>query len=314
MHLNVLIRRQHGVVTTSQAAAAGMSKGAIRWKVTKGHWRRLYPGVFVTHTGPISWHTRAAAALASAGPGAVLGHRSALAVWGLCRRPHRLTIVVPSRRQPRVPGVFVHRTRCPERQVVDGLAVTPLARTILDIADLPGARLDDVISWCARACQQRLTTPEQLRQALKGRRAHRRRAQLRLILGDVAEGVESLAEYRFLRNVVRAHGLPKFRTQVRRGQVRADFDNQEFGVRAEVDGQLWHAGDRFHADRLRDRKSTAQGVATVRATWWDVSDRPCDLAVDLGKTFATRGWTGRLVPCSAHCAVTDSREAAPRGV
>src|SRR5690606_37475271 len=68
--LQALIRRQQGVVTAAQAAAAGMTKGAIRWQVTKGHWRRLYPGVFVTHTGPISWHTRAAAALARAGPGA----------------------------------------------------------------------------------------------------------------------------------------------------------------------------------------------------------------------------------------------------
>ena len=108
-------------------------------------------------------------------------------------------------------------------------------------------------------------------------------AQLRLILGDVGEGIESLAEYRFLHRVVSAHGLPRFRMQVVRGSSRADFDNEEFGVRTEVDGQLWHAGDRFHADRRRDRKSTAEGVAS-----------PLEAVVCEGRAvITTRGSHGR---------------------
>ena len=187
----------------------------------------------------------------------------------------------------------VRRTRRPEHQIFDGLAVTPVARTILDLADLPGTRLDDVISWCARACQKGLTTPEKLGRALETRPRHRRRAQLRLIPGDVGEGIESLAEYRFLHRVVSAHGLPRRRMQVVRGNSRADFDNDEFGVRTEVDGQLWHAVDRFHADRWRDRKSTVEGVAS-----------PLEAVVcEGGVVITTRGSHGRLWSrCGNHTA------------
>lgn len=181
-----------------------------------------------------------------------------------------------------------------------GFRATSVQRAIVDIADRPGAVVDDVIAVTARARQKGRTTPERIGAELAARRAHRMRRSLRLAIGDVEEGVESLAEHRFLHGVVRAHQLPGFARQVLQERGRVDFDNEEFSLGVEIDGFAFHSGT-FRAARRRDRKAGARGLLTVRATWWDVEDEPCDLAQDLADTLHQRGWKGQPVPCSPTC-------------
>ncbi|WP_109473814.1 type IV toxin-antitoxin system AbiEi family antitoxin domain-containing protein [Ornithinimicrobium cavernae] len=301
-YARILLNR-HGVITTALAHEDGLSTKAVAHRVNSGRWQRLHPGVFLTNTGAITWEIRAAAALAKAGQPSVLAHFSALAVIGLAKKTRGLTIMVPNRSQVTVRGARIIRTRSLEGAFMDGLPVTPVSRSLIDVADLPRITMDEVISLCARACQQGSTTADKLLAELARRRQHARRADLRLALGDVADGIESLAEHRFLRRVARAHGLPTFTLQVRKALGRVDFDNEEFRVTIEVDGQLWHAGERFHTDRRRDRKTSAHGGVTVRATWWDVSQDPCDLAADLARIFTHRGWQGSPQPCGPRCHV-----------
>ncbi|USQ78507.1 type IV toxin-antitoxin system AbiEi family antitoxin domain-containing protein [Ornithinimicrobium faecis] len=295
--------RQHGVISVQQALEAGLTPGTVRARSKGGQWQRLHRGVYLTHSGPVSDEAVAHGVLLAAGPDAVLGHDSVLWAWGLQSVPSRWTVFVPHDRRRRVDGAVLVRLRdMPRARHVNGYHVTSVQRAIVDLADLPGAVVDDIIAVTAKACQKGFTAPERISMELASRRAHRMRRPLRLILGDVEEGVESLAEHRFLHRVVREHGLPGFVMQVVSGRSRADFLNEEFAVSAEVDGLAFHAG-RFRSDRRRDRKASARGVLTLRATWWDVDDEPCDVAQDLAQTLAQRGWTGQPSPCSPTCSV-----------
>lgn len=303
MSLERVARRQYGVVTAEQAMASGLSRDAIRWRLARGRWQILQRGVYLTHNGPFGHRETAQAVLLRAGSPAALSHESALWVWRLAPAPERWTVLVPNARRRQVSGADLVRSRRFTQRTVDGLAVTSVQRAIVDVADRPCARMDDVIALVASACQRNVTTAHRLLTELADRRAHRRRRQLRLVLGDVSEGIESLAEHRFLHCVVRAHGLPSFTLQRIADGGRVDFDNAEFKVCSEVDGLAFHSGARFRADRLRDRRASARGVLTVRSTWWDVEEEPCDLARDLAHTLRRRGWAGRPIPCSPTCPV-----------
>ncbi|USQ81858.1 AbiEi antitoxin N-terminal domain-containing protein [Ornithinimicrobium faecis] len=298
----------YGIMTTALARRRGLTLKAIAHRVRTGRWQRVYRGVYLTNSGSLSWETRAAAALASIGLPAVLGGFSALAVYGLEKKGGRLHILVPNRRSASCSGARVVRVRAMPNKtyIVKGLRVVSVAHAVIDVADRPGIPMDDVIALCAKVCQQEFTTAEDLIAELSSRRAHLRRADLRLVLGDIGDGIESLAEHRFLQRVVRAHGLPEFSLQVQKEHGRVDFVNDDFRLVVEVDGMLWHAGDRFRSDRRRDRKTSAEGGLSVRVTWWDVSDDPCDTAADLAKTLRHRGWTGTPRPCSKDCPLKDN--------
>lgn len=51
---------------TSAEAARVLGPRAAEWRVATGAWRRLHPGVYLTHSGAADWNTRAVAALLAA--------------------------------------------------------------------------------------------------------------------------------------------------------------------------------------------------------------------------------------------------------
>lgn len=82
---------------------------------------------------------------------------------------------------------------------------------MLDLADCGDA--DNAIAWVSKACQRRRTTTARLAEALGKRTRHRWRELLVDALADVADGVESVLEYRYVRRVEQPHGLPKAQRQ-----------------------------------------------------------------------------------------------------
>lgn len=302
-------RRQNAVITARQARAAGLTKSAVRARLARGRWQVLRPGVYLTHSGPIGPTETARAVVLAAGEGAVLSHESALWVRRVGPAPAVWTVLVPHGRRRTVEGAQLIRTRrVIQRRSVNSFPTSSLQSAVIDVADREGSSVDEITALIATLCQKGLTTPERIVAELASRRAHRLRRPLQLVLGDVAGGVESLAEHRFLTDVIRAHGLPDFASQVRSDQGRADFHNHAFGVRAEVDGLAFHAG-RFRADRQRDRRASAQGITTIRVTWWDVDRDPCDVAHDLAQILRRRGWRGSPVACSPACQLGSRRPA-----
>ncbi len=306
MDVERLARRQHGVVSRSQALASGMTDKAIRWRLGRGDWRRVHRGIYLTNTGQLTWSARASAALLWCGPGSALVLDAALHAWRLSPEPPRLiTVGVPAPGQPRaVAGVRPVRRRRLLTVQLDGLRVTKMAQTVVDIADDPARSIDDVVAVAARACQQHTVTEDGLLGELNSRARHARRRELRLALGDIGDGAESLPEVWFASRVQRPHGLPRFERQVwsAAGRERTDLKSTRYGVNVEVDGRLWHAGERFHSDRRRDRVAAGRGEVTLRISFLELDRMPCRLAGEVAQVLTRRGWTGHLMACSPVCA------------
>lgn len=287
-----------------------MTSDAVRWRLKDGAWRRLHPGVYLTFTGPIPWHTRASAAILRCGPDSALILDSAAFLWGMTlEEPEVVTVGVPLRRHPRPgAGMTVVRRRRLSTTRIGTLRVTRAAQTIVDLADLPDRTIQDAVGYAARAAQRKIVTEARLLAELAERARHRNRRELQLACGVLGDGAESVAELLFVTRVQRAHQLPVFAQQVRTTDsgTRADFRHPELRVIVEIDGWLWHGGERFHTDRQRDRQAAARGEVTVRASWLDVHSEPCELAYDLWQICRHRGWDTPFRRCSPTCTASQA--------
>ncbi|GAA2493876.1 type IV toxin-antitoxin system AbiEi family antitoxin domain-containing protein [Terrabacter carboxydivorans] len=231
---------QSGLLSRAQALAGGLSPKAVQWRLGRGQWQVVHPGVYQTMPGRDGWETRAVAALLHAGDGSALCHSSAAYAWGLLRQaPDPIRVVVPAERRVRpATGVVVTRSRHASERI--DAAAWPhrltVEHTVLDLGTAAGT--DRTMSLAAKAVELGLTTPEQLRGTVLLRPRQRDRSLLLEVLTDVADGCESPAERRYVRDVERAHGLPRGRRQTPYGRAgRRDVEYQ-WGVVVEVDGRL----------------------------------------------------------------------------
>src|SRR4051812_25632030 len=135
-----LAGRQHGVVARRQLAALGLRSAAIDRRVAAGRLHPIHRGVYAVGHTVLALRGRWMAAVLAAGPEAVLSHRAAAALWAI--RPGTW-IEVTAPHAPRRRGIVGHRgTVAPdERTVRDGIPVTTVARTLLDLAAILEPRL-----------------------------------------------------------------------------------------------------------------------------------------------------------------------------
>src|SRR6266545_2429321 len=206
------------------------------------------------------------------------------------------------------------RARRPARRPVGadpphrGSRLPPQTRvedTVLDLTQ-SATDLDTALSWCARACGRRLTTPARLPVALDARRRVRWRAELSAVLQDVGDGCHSLLEIRYLRDVERRHGLPRARRQAATerpdgGRGYADVSYDELGVLVELDGRVAHPEHARWRDMERDNAAAITGAAVLRYGWADVAQRPCAVAAEVAAMLQTAGWSGTLRRCGSTC-------------
>lgn len=223
--------------------------------------------------------TRASAALLHYGTGATLMGTSAAYLWGITdSAPPVLTVAVPTNRViVRAVGTRVRRRRGVRSATRRRLRLTTPVQTLLDLADEPGCGVEEAVGLWAQAAQRGVVDAGQLREGLTARRYHQHRAVLTLVLDDLDAGAQSMAEVRFRRDVLAAHGLPVLEGQVAGSSdpcaQRRDFEDLEHGVVVEIDGRLWHEGAAFHTDRRRDRATARSGRVTLRAGWVEVATR-----------------------------------------
>jgi hypothetical protein len=319
------IAGQAGLVTRAQALAAGLSARAIEWRLARGKWVRIHPGVYLTRPGRDDWEMRAVAGLLHAGPGSALSGRSAGHVWGLVRtEPETIEVAIPAHRKVRpVDGVVIRRSRhLPARVDPAGWPHRVTAgHTVLDLAQ--GGTFDRAVSLAARGIGLGVISADSLLAALGERRGQSHALPLREALAEVAEGSESPAELRYVRDAERAHGLPVGKRQtpiagdglalrplvgprqvLGVGVGRRDVEYEEWDLVVEVDGRLGHDGWRARQrEGRRDRKAAVGGRLTVRCYWPDLVPTACELAEDVAAILTTRGWTGQARPCRRGCRV-----------
>ena len=123
------------MVSVAQLHEAGLGRSGIHTRVRTGRLVRLHRGVYaVGHAQltPLGW--RWAAVLACGGPGrAALSHRSAAAAWDLLPSPAKFDVsTLASARS--TAKIRVHRgLTLHDVTEVDGLPLTTVARTIVDL-------------------------------------------------------------------------------------------------------------------------------------------------------------------------------------
>lgn len=305
---------QAGVAGRPQVLRAGMTRDVVRRRLASGRWRRLRRGVYATFSGPAPREAELWAALLRAGPGATLSHYTAAELYGLVDQPsEQIFVTVPATQNParrqKITGLVIRRSSRIGQARHPSLSPprTRVEETVLDLVEA-APDFDEAFTWICRAVGRRRTTVPMLAAAAAARKRMRWRAEVTAALADVADGVHSLLERRYVTGVERAHGLPRATRQAKRretgGRGKTTYiDNlyADYDVCAEIDGNTTHPADQRWSDIRRDNANTARGTATLRFGWPDVTQHRCRSAMLVGAALRRRGWTGTLRPCSPSC-------------
>lgn len=266
--LAALARRQHGLVTTRQAADV-LSADQVRYRIRTGRLERVHPGVLRIAGAPEGWEPAVMAAVLASGSGAVASFLAAAHLWNLAGfwEMPPVEITTPTRRRTRLADVLVH-----DSQVLDGIhvarrhaiPVTSVARTLCDLTaccwpNQVGRALDD-------ALRRKLVSLKRV-DAVFDDLASRGRRRSTVMRGLLAERGPSFhpggsdPEVRMVRTLLSA-GLPRpvqqHTVRVDGKTYRLDGAYPSYRVGLEYEGFDFHTGrtafdDRYERDRLLKR-------------------------------------------------------------
>lgn len=284
------------VLRAADLRALGVSPQQVRTARRRGHLSRPWRGVDVTAAAardPVI-RARMIAALAPAG---VLSGPTAARVLGLPTPDtwHDEVTLPPGTPHIRARvGLVVVRRPVPDdkRAIRRGLAITTAARTV---ADLLCARTGAEALWLTEQALARGLDRADVAAAIEPRQRGAVTARRHLAVAD-PRGESPLESAVAL--VLAGSSLPAPERQlvVRAGELvcRLDFAWPQQRVVLEADGVGWHSAPAavLH-DRVRQNALTVRGWRFVRATWWDVRDRPSQLVGDVAGALALAGGTLR---------------------
>jgi len=295
MNADELIRtlaiHQHGVVARLQLRDRGVSRSAIRSRISSGALVPLSPRVVLAAGCPPSWKQDLMAAVLDAGPLAAASHEAAAALLGLPGYWQGPLDVSRQRRAERglpVLGELHEPKYLPEHHVteIDGIRVTTLPRTLFDLAGVAGARIERTSLAVDNATSRNPAVLAGLRRMLDELSVQGRPGitDMREILEIRPEGYVPPAsglEARAIALLDEA-GIAT-RRQVDLGGDswvgRVDLLAVGFPVVIEVDSAVHHTS---HSDRLRDQRRdeelAALGLRVVRITDFEVFVRPWAVA------------------------------------
>lgn len=229
------------------------------------------------------------AAVLDSGPGALLSHQTAAALWGIrgysggaihVTAPHKSTSTKRIRR---------HFSSVPEDEqaVEDGIPVTSVHRVIFDMA--AASSTDAVVAMIKEAEYlnrfDRLSLPDLL-ERYPGKRGSRKvRFALERLREEPGGREASPLEERFA-PFLRRHRLPfpRFNDWILLGSKRYRVDCHWPDLRQiiELDGWEGHSTrSAFQEDRARDRALHVAGYSVVHLTWNQLEVEPAAIASDL---------------------------------
>ncbi len=270
LELGVLAGRQYGVVAHRQLVAIGLGRSAIQRRVSAGRLHRLHTGVYAVGHRSLTQRGTWMAAVLAGGPGALLGQRCAAAAWSLRRgAPTRVDVVVPGRSRRGMPGIALHLPRSihPEdRAVIEGIPVTSVARTLVDLAEvLQPAELERAFEEAERLRLLDLGAIEEVMGRSHGRRGLR---PLRALVAELQPAPETRSELerRFV-SLCRDAGLPPpaLNAGVCGFYVDAVWHDRRLVV--ELDSREYHLNRAaFERDRDRDAVLQVAGYRVLRLT------------------------------------------------
>jgi hypothetical protein len=279
------------VVAAWQLLALGIGKGAIDYWLRCGRLHVIHRGVYAVGHPVLGDKGRLWAALLACGPKAVISHRSAAKLWGI--RPNSrpaIDVTAPGRSRHRREGIDVHLVRqLDPRDVttIDGIPVTTLARTLLDLAEVvPRSQLPRAI---AEADYLRLFDLKAVQEVLSRSDGRRGVKALSLVLTAAVpkERTRSALEQAFL-DFCDQRGIPRPKVNTHPDGPEVDMVWPQQGLIVELDGYQGHRTRRaFEGDRRRDAAHLLKGLRTIRVTHRWLTQEPDDLEHTIKQLLAT---------------------------
>jgi hypothetical protein len=278
--------RQHGIVSRRQLTAIGFSAGAIVRRIEAQRLHPVHRGVYAVGHPLLMRYARYMAAVLACGERAVLSHRSAAALWGLCPPPSgRIDVTIPRGGSRNRRGVAVHTTRrlaADEATACEGVPCTTLARTLLDLAAVTQWR--ELRRALEQASYLGLFDRVALDAALGRARGRRGTGRMRRLLAELVDEpplVRDELERRFL-DLLHTASLPHPVVNGLLAGHQVDFHWPAKRLVVETDGRAAHDhAVAFERDRRRDLDLELAGWHVVRVTWRQVVNEPRRVAAML---------------------------------
>jgi hypothetical protein len=240
----------------------------------RGLLHRVHRGVDAVGHAALSREARWLAAVFAAGVGAALSHLAAAELWGLRRAKGSITVVAP--RQVRVSGVRVHRCRRLDPRditVRNGIPVTTVARTIVDLAEiLTALQLANVMYEAAFKGLLDLDAVEAVATRLTGRHGFPTLEEAIDMHRQGSAGTKSEKEDAFHALITGRVPDPIANVKVLGHEVDAYWP--ECKLIAEIDGPGHGRPRARRRDARRDKELRARGFAVIRFKTIDLEERP----------------------------------------
>lgn len=288
--------QQGGVVSRSQAYAAGLTRAEVRAQVRARRWQRVWTRSLCLHTGPVPRKGLEWAAVFEGGSRAMLDGEASLVASGLTGyEPVALRVSVPRGVKPLSGrGLDVRRTR---RWSASDRVATGVPRTRVPVAAVRAAmwaRSDKQAALLlTMPVQQGLTTAELIGLALLAVHRDRRRELMHAVVTDLLGGVRSLGELDVAREC-RRRGLPEPDRQTvrkgRDGRYYLDLCWDDFGLVVEVDGIHHSWATSIVPDALRQNEVVLQDARVLRLPLLGLRVAADDFLDQVERGLRAGGW------------------------
>jgi very-short-patch-repair endonuclease len=252
-----------------------MSKAGIAKWVRAGRLHPRYRGVYAYGHAALSQRGEWMAGVLTSGGGAALAGVSATLLLGVSRwRATVIDIVVPKPRKAQ-PGIRLRTCRNLDPRdivIVDGIPVTTVARTLVDLTD--DKDTDDlafVIHEAAYWNKFDLVATRAAMERANGRRNIKALKEAIALHLSGSAGSRSRLEKRF-RRLIAGAGLPQPRHNVIVNGLEVDFVWPNLVV-VEIDGPGHRRARSKVDDRIKDAALSAAGYTVIRFTEEDVEQR-----------------------------------------
>lgn len=264
----------------------------LKTRLADGRLIRLHRGVYAVGHRQLRREGFWLAAVLSAGPGAVLSHRDAAALHGLWLGNHRRIDVTARRGRTSHAGVSVHVAKLNTADIttIDGVPVTTVARTLVDLAEVVSR--DQLAKAMGEADLRRVADVRAIEDLLRRTRGRNGpgHANLTAVLAEHRQRGTQLTrselEDRFLA-LLCAHRLPRPETNVHVEGIEVDALWRPERLIVELDGWAFHRGRRaFERDRDRSNRLVAAGYTVLRFTHDAVVRRPAEVAAHVLRALA----------------------------
>jgi len=277
-----LAAQQHGVFHLGQLDGHALTRPTRERRVQSGTWSSLYDGVYRLNGAPPLWEGDVLAACWAGGPRAVASHRTAAALWALPgKRRQPIEIMCPRWRRAQTAELVVHESMAldpDDVSSVDGIPVTSIARTLLDLGAV--ARPLTVQMATDNALRRELVTLADLHGLLPrlGRSGRNGAGVLRAVLDDrgwrrpTDSEMESL-----LLDIVQRHGLPVPTVQFIVLSDRGEFLGQVDAAYPAVKLAIEYESYEHHVGKLALVRDSARRNQLIAAGWTVITATAVDL-------------------------------------